>query len=210
VVMETLADAQGNFTFCPVSPGTYDVVTSVVNASGAGFAATVTLGIQPGNNLGQVPMIAVPGSPNTPAFLSGTVNTSNGFGQPISADLSVSALQAISSGGVTAVTIPALNLPSSTSTIASQSGASCPPNTDCSTYSLEVPPTNPNVGTFNPSGTTYTQGGGAVTYNVETRAFVPLSGGAPDCSPSSQSFGPVTVSPGVSTVVPPQVFGACQ
>jgi hypothetical protein len=210
VVMQTLADAQGNFTFCPVPPGTYDVVTSAVGASGAGFAATVTFGIHPGNNLGQVPMIAVQGSPNTPAFLSGTVNTSTGFGQPTSADLSVSALQAISSGGVTAATIPSLNLPSSTSTIASQSSASCPPNADCNTYNLEVPPTNPNVGTFSSNGTTYTQGGGTVTYNVETRAFVPLSGSAPDCSPSSQSFGPVTVSPGVTAVIPPQVFGACQ
>ncbi len=210
VVTQTLADAQGNFTFCPVLPGTYDVVVSAVDGSGGAFAATITLAVQPGNNLGKVPMVAVPGAVNTPGSITGLVTTSNSFSQPTSADILVAALQTTPQSPLTGITIPLLNSASSTLTVATEDAVSCPIGTECAGFTLSVPPANPNVGIFSAAGTTYQQGGGSLTYTVDAQAFVSLSGGTRDCNPDFQSFGPVTISPGGSAGVPTLVFGGCQ
>jgi len=211
VLMEALADPEGKFSFCPVPPGTYDVVVGAIDSLGGAFAATVTLSVPEGKDLGKVPMIAVAGVPNTPAAITGAVDTSNGFSQPTSADISLSALQQVPQNAATGITIPPITGTNAATVVqATQNSGSCPANFDCSTYSFNVPPANPNVGTFSSSGTAYTQGSGAVSYSIEATPFAPLSGATPDCSPSFLVFGPASVSPGGSVSAQPLIFGGCQ
>lgn len=211
VLMETLADPQGKFSFCPVPPGTYDVVVGATDSQGAAFAATVTLGVPQGKDLGNVPVIAVAGVPHTPATISGTVDTSNGSSQPTSADISLSTLQQVPPSAASGITIPPIaGVNAATIAQATENSAICPANFDCSAYSFNVPPTNPNVGTFSSSGTTYTQGSGSVSYTIEAIPFAPLSGATPECSPSFLVFGPTSASPGGSISAPPLIFGGCQ
>ena len=210
VIMETLADGQGAFSFCPVPPGTYDVVAAATDSQGNAFAATVTLGVQPGNALGNVPLIAVPGATTTPAVISGTVDTADGLAGAASADITLSALQQVPQGS-TGITIPLIaGASSSTLVQATENLAGCPANFDCSAYSLDVPPANPNAGVFNAAGTVYAQGNGAPTFTVEAVPSLPLSGATPGCSPSFLTSGPVPVSPGVNVPLPAFIFGGCQ
>src|SRR5215467_981868 len=58
VIMETVTDASGAFSFCPVAGGTYDVVVGAVSGTQVAYAATVITGVQPGNALGLVPVTA--------------------------------------------------------------------------------------------------------------------------------------------------------
>jgi hypothetical protein len=211
VLMEALADPQGKFSFCPVPPGTYDVVVGATDSLGGAFAATVTLSVPQGKDLGKVPMIAVAGVPNTPAAITGAVDTSNGFSHPTSADISLSALQQVPQNAATGMTIPPITgVNAATVVQATGNSGSCPANFDCSAYSFNVPPANPNVGTFSSSGTAYTQGNGAVSYSIEAIPFAPLSGATPDCSPSFLVFGPASVLPGGSVSAQPLIFGGCQ
>ena len=207
VVMQTTPDASGTFVFCPVPAGTYDVVAVAVSGTGVSYAATVTMGVVPGNALGNVPMNAVAGVNTGEASIIGMVTTA-GSGSPIAADITVSALQIAAN---VQLTIPVARQISATALLATAPLPACPPNTDCATYTVDLPGVNPTVGTFNSNGTTYTTGSaGPTAYLVEARAFVPGSGGTPDCSPSTLVTPPLTVTPGNITNAPPLVFSGCQ
>ena len=58
VIMETVTDANGAFSFCPVASGTYDIVVAAINGAGVAYAATVITGVQSSAALGQVPLTA--------------------------------------------------------------------------------------------------------------------------------------------------------
>lgn len=58
MMMETLADATGAFVFGPVTAGFYDVVAVSSNGMPATYGATIITGVQPGNSLGTVPLVA--------------------------------------------------------------------------------------------------------------------------------------------------------
>src|SRR5499427_2460992 len=103
VIMETATDASGAFSFCPVASGTYDVVAVAVNGMQVAYAATVITGVQPGNALGMVPLVAQSGSSSAPASISGEVTTSTGTAAT-AADISLSALEPV--GSSLFVTIP--------------------------------------------------------------------------------------------------------
>ena len=208
VVMETVADAQGNFTFCPVPAGTYDVVAVAING-GVAYAATVTTGVGPGTAVGSIPLIATTGNNTGPATIMGRVTTSTGTAAA-AADIQLAALQGI--GGGVMVTVP-LTQASATASLTTAPDASCPANTDCVSYTIQVPAMNPNVGAFSSMGTNYTQDTtSAVTYTLDALAFVVSSGGTADCSPPEQKVGPVTVTPGttVNPNPPDLVFSGCQ
>jgi hypothetical protein len=90
VIMETVSNSSGGFSFCPVPAGTYEVVATAINGSVVAYAATVITGVQPGSNLGKIPLTAV----GLPASITGQVTSSTGSsGVPI--DATVSALQSI-------------------------------------------------------------------------------------------------------------------
>lgn len=182
VIMETVADASGHFVFCPAPSGTFDVVISAINGSGTSYAATVITGVQSGNALSNVPLT----SAAAPASITGQITSSTGSAGT-SADLSLSALQAITENGATVmITTPLAQQSAATATLTTAPNASCPANTDCASYTLSVPASNPSVGTFSASGnqTPAPPASGAVNYTVDAVAFVPGSSGTLDCSPS--------------------------
>jgi len=208
VIMETVTDANGQFVFCPVSPGTYDVVISAINGAGTAYAATVITGVQPGNTLGHVPLTTA----GAPASISGQITTSTGSAGT-AVDLSLSALQPITENSATVlITTPLAQQSSATATLTTAAGPSCPANTDCASYTLAVPASNPSVGAFNTSGnqTPAPPAGGAVDYTVDAVAFVPGSGSTLDCSPSDLQTSPLAVTAGSSVTAPTLPFSGCQ
>jgi hypothetical protein len=96
VIMQTVSDASGAFSFCPVPAGTYDVVAVAVSGTQVAYAATVITGVEPGNTLGTVPGVAQSGTNAAPASISGEVTTSTGTAAT-AADISLSALEPIPS-----------------------------------------------------------------------------------------------------------------
>jgi hypothetical protein len=212
VIMETVPDASGNFVFCPVPSGSYDVVAVAIDGNGVAYGATITTGVQPGNALGQLPLVATTGTSTAPATIKGQVTTANASNAGTSADISLSTLQSIPSGSSTLlVTIPQAATSSATLSLATATDASCPANTQCASYEAEVPALNPNVGAFSGSGTTYSSAPGSVTYTLDALAFVPNSGNTPDCTPPEQkSATPITVTAGVTVNSPVLAFTGCQ
>ena len=213
VVMETVTDSNGAFSFCPVASGTYDIVVAAVNGAGVAYAATVITGVQSSSSLGNVPLTAA----LTPASIMGTITTSTGSAGT-SADLTLSAMQSIKVNGSNAlVTIPLAAQSASTATLMTAPGASCPANTDCVSHTLSVPAANPSVGTFSSSGNQLPASPttGTVNYTVDAAAFLPGSAGQADCSPSdlqtSQTSGstPLTVTPGASVTAATLTFTGC-
>jgi hypothetical protein len=207
MVLQTTPDALGNFVFCPVPAGVYDVVAVAVSGAGVSYAATITTGVSPGNALGSVPMNPVTGANTSEGSIVGMITTTNA-GSATSADITLSVLQSV--GGVQ-FTIPLAQQSSTTVTLATAPGTACPSNTDCASYTLDLPGVNPTVGAFNSGGTSYNTGAtGAASYVVEAQAFVPGSGGAPDCSPSAISTPAQSVSPGNTTNAPTLALSGCQ
>lgn len=171
VVMQTTADANGNFTFCPVSSGTYDIVADAVNGAGTVYAATITTGVQSGNTVSNIPLIATTGAA---AGLTGIVNTA-GTNAPTSALVLVSALQ---SANGALFTVPLASQVATTQNLTTQPGGTCAANNDCGSYTVNVPVGNPNAGA---AGGPYSQASGAVSYTMDALAFVPGTANTPDC-----------------------------
>lgn len=217
VIMQTVTDPAGNFVFCPVTSGTYDVVAVALDEARVAYGATVITGAQPGNALGTVPLVAETGASQSPASITGQVTTSTGSAAT-AADVSISALQSISvNNSALLVTIPLVSQSSATANLTTASGAGCPANTDCAAYTLSVPALNPSFGSFSNTGMQKPTppAGGTVGYTVDARAF--LSGGSgADCNPSELETGstssntPLIVTPGTSVTAATLAFTGCQ
>src|SRR5579885_1272134 len=195
VIMETVADSNGGFSFCPLPAGTYDVVVAAVNGAGTAYAATIITGVQPGNSLGNVPLTPA----SMPASITGSITTSSASAAT-SADLSLSALQSVMVNNASRlVTIP----------LAAQS---------MSTASLTTQPAaNPSVGAFTMGNQSpAAPAGPPVGYTLDAIAFVPGSGGQLDCSPSdletnqTSTNTPLTVTSGMSVTAATLAFTGCQ
>jgi len=198
IMMETTADANGNFRFCPLPTGSFDIVAVAVGPGNLPYNATSALNIPNGTNLGAIPLQPETGA-TAPATLQGFVTATTGTAAA-SADVSVSALQQVSFGSPAAmrqITIPleAISATQTTSAVSSTglvsitASTTCPTgtpaNTNCAQYTLVVPASNPSVGVFSSSGFTYsTPAAAPVPFTVDARAAIPNSGGAADCSPS--------------------------
>ena len=198
IMMETTADSNGNFRFCPLPAGTFDIVAVAVGPSNLPYNATTVLNIPNGTNLGAIPLEPETGA-TAPATLQGFVTATKGTAGA-SVDVSMSALEQVSFGTpavMRQVTIPleaiaatqTMSATASTGLISLTSNTTCPTgapaNTNCAQYTLVVPASNPSVGLFNSSGITYsTPAAAPVPFTVDARAAVPNSGGTADCSPS--------------------------
>jgi hypothetical protein len=211
VVMETVAASNGGFAFCPVPTGTYDIVAVAVNGSGISYAATAITGVQPGDVLGTVPLTPAA----LPASITGQVTTSTGSSSATAADISLSALQSI--GNNTLITVPLAQQSSATATLATAAGT-CPANTDCASYTLAVPGTNPAVGIFVSGGNQNPTASGSASgdYTIDANAFVPGSAGQADCSPSNlqtnktDTNAALSVAPGAAATAQTLDFTSCQ
>ena len=198
IMMETVADSNGNFRFCPLPTGAFDIVAVAIGPANLPYNGTTVLNIPNGTNLGSIPLQPETGA-LAPATLQGFVTATTGTAAA-SADVSVSALQQVSFGSpavMRQITIPleAIQQTQTTSAVAStglislSSSTGCPTgapvNSNCARYTLVVPASNPSVGVFSSSGFTYsTPAPAPVPFTVDARAAVPNSGGIVDCSPS--------------------------
>ncbi len=212
IVMQAAADASGNFNFCPVPPGMYDVVVVGTNGAGVSYGPTVTLNVNAGNSLGKIPIVATIGTATGPGTISGTVTavTPASGTPPVTSgavvDLSFAALQSISVSGGSSIQLTIPLQGASTPTAATASGGTCPVGTDCVTFTLIVPAQNTSVGTFASGGTTYAAPAAApALYTVEAKAAVPSGGGTPSCAPSTvtqdkdSTSAPLAVTAGATT-----------
>ena len=215
IFMQTAADSGGNFNFCPLpTAATFDVVVVAINGAGLAYNATVAVGVLGGSNMGAIPLTPETGATPGPATLQGFVTGTNASAAA-TIDVSVSALQTVTlpGGANLAVTIPAEG--NSISNISVDSNTDCPAtapaNTNCAEYTLIEPASNPSVGVFASGKISYSApASGDVLYSVGANAFVPLGGGAAECSPPSittsldANGNPLKVSPGV-TVTPQEL-----
>ncbi len=193
IFMQTTADASGNFNFCPLPAGMYDVVAVALNKNGVAYNATVALNVPAGTALGKVPVVAETGAATGPATIQGLVTAVSGTPPTTtgaSVDVVASALQSVpvSSSSSRPITIPLRSDSTPTVITAPNPPAiTCPTGTNCALYTLVVPASNPSVGTFSAAGTTFSMpAAGDVLYSIEAQAFTP-TGGAPICSPSRQT-----------------------
>lgn len=221
IFMEAVTDSGGHFSFCPLPMGAvFDVVVDAVRTTGTAYNATVVVNVPGGTDVGALPLVAETGTPSGPAIIQGIVSALNGtVGANI--DASTSALQSVSlSGGATRpVTVPLLQ--GSTSNIAVQSATPCPATGSpmgafCAQYTLVVPASNPNVGSFSAGKITFSPpASGNVLYSVEADATRPMSGGATICSMPSQTTNLDTngmtlkVTAGASTTAKEIDFAGC-
>ena len=228
IVMQAAADANGNFRFCPLPAGTFDIVIDAVNSKNVPYNATVVLNVPNGTNLNTIPLIAETGA-TAPAVLQGFVTATKGA-SAATADVTLAALQTVSPGGSSAsrqITIPLESIPMgatpavlSTEVISVEAKTNCPTgspvNANCAEYTLVVPASNPNVGVFSSSGVSYTApASGDVLFAVDARAFLPMRGGTADCTPpemtaTKNTLGqPLKVTAASTTNVARIDFGGC-
>lgn len=228
IMMQAVTDSNGNFRFCPLPTGTFDIVIVAIGPANVPYNATAVLNVPNGTNLGTIPLIAETGA-TAPAVLQGLVTATNGMNAG-TIDVSLSALQTVPSGGSTnrPLTIPLQTIPAtnttpevdSTGTISVASNTAClktsPANANCATYTLVVPASNPSVGLFSASGFTYsTTATGDVLFSVDAQAAIPMSGGTPDCMPSEQTTSkdnlnmPLKALPATTTNVAEIDFAGC-
>src|SRR5262249_45631470 len=229
IMMETTADANGNFRFCPLPTGTFDIVVVGVGPIHLPYNATTSLDVPNGANLGGIPLQPETGA-TAPATLQGFVTATTGTAGAL-VDVSMSALQQVSFGSpavMRQMTIPleAISASQTTSATAStglvsiSTNTNCPTgspaNTNCAQYTLVVPASNPSVGVFSSSGFSYSAPAAApVLFTVDALAALPDSGGTSDCSPSEimtstdASAMPLAVTAGAVTNVARTDFKAC-
>jgi len=134
IVMQAVADSNGNFNFCPLPTGTFDIVVVAIGPANVPYNATTVLNVPNGTNLGAIPLIAEIGATG-PAVFQGFVTATNGATAG-TIDVSLSALQAVPNGPATTlqVTIPLQTIPAtnttaevdSTGLISVSSNTTCP------------------------------------------------------------------------------------
>jgi len=194
IVMQTAADGNGNFRFCPLPTGTFDVVVVAVGPNNLPYNATAIVDVPNGTNL-NVPLVAETAA-TAPAVLQGFVTATTGSAAATT-DVTLSALQQISFGATMRnITIPLEKIlaagatpeTDSTGLISVASNTNCPKGSpasaNCAQYTLVVPASNPNVGVFASSGVTFTApAAGDVLFSVDAQAAMPMSGGTADCTP---------------------------
>jgi len=132
-----------DLTFRPRCEANFAVAVSGPQVA---YGSTVITGVQPGNALETVPLVAQAGASTTAASITGQITTSTGSAGT-AANISLSVLQPISVNGTTVfVTIPLAAQSAATASLATASAATCPAKTDCVSYALSVAAANPSVG----------------------------------------------------------------
>ena len=230
IVMQAAADSQGNFRFCPLPTGTFDVVVVALGTANLPYNATAVVNVPNGTNLSVIPLVAETGATG-PAILQGFVTAKTASGGA-AADVGLAALQTINvSASVTRqLTIPLQNTQAtatspevkSTGLISIIDSTNCPTGSpagaNCAQYTLVVPASNPSVGVFVSGGFTFSvPASGDVLFSVDANAVVPNSAGTPDCSPSeivtstdaSTPPQPLKVTPATTTNVARTDFAGC-
>ena len=228
VFMQAATDSSGNFNFCPLPNGAaFDIVVDALPSSGTAYNATLVLHVPGGTKFAKpIPLIAetaaTPGASTGPGTIQGFVTAIASGTTGASIDAATSALQTVSLSGGGSVTVTVLPVDSSIPNLAipTTPPTACPSGSptgaNCAQYTLVLPASNPNVGVFSAGVVTFTApASGPVAYAVEARAFAPMSGGTPICSPSTQPVSKDTtgaalqVTPGKTTAAQRIDFSGC-
>jgi hypothetical protein len=122
----------------------------VAHDSSKTYNATVILSVPLGTNMGDIPLLPETGG-TRPAGISGLITTSTGT-RATPVDISLSALQAVGGTNPLIVTIPLFA--GSTPNVTTATAVTCPGGTACVNYTLWVPASNPQVGTFSATSPT--------------------------------------------------------
>ena len=216
----TTTGPDGTFIVCPLSStNPFDIVVSAMTVTNLGattaYNPTIAFDVPVGTDLSNAPIPlvpeAAPPSNTMPATISGQVTSAGS--NPV-ADVTLSAFQqAVPLGGsAKQVTVPVFNSMQqppvvTTTPRPTPSTPACPMNTDCFNYLLQIPGSNPQVGTFS---------GGTITYAAPAAPPVvySLNGLAPSCStstPNPPTVGSITATPGTETKVSTALaFSGCQ
>ncbi len=192
VIMELQTEADGSFNLCPVPEGDFDVVAAAKDNSGVTYNATVTLGVSAGAAIGEIPMVPETGDSTEPGTIEGEVSTQDTGSNPSTAEISLFPLQDVSGDGSMLMTIPTFGESTLLFTTVPHNETDGPTCTDttgtnCFNYTLMVPASDPQVGTFSGAETSYAPANDTeiVEYQVLAEAFVPETEGAtPNCDPS--------------------------
>lgn len=210
VMAANVTDASGNFIFCPLPAGSYDVVVAALSG-GVAYDATITFSVPLGTALSSIPLVAETGLATGPGTINGQVTTTSMASTATAADATVVALQSATPSGGSAVNVTIPTFAGTTSFPLTTAPGTCPAGTDCASYSLVVPASNPSVGTFNPSGTTYSAPAtGNAAYSLQANAATTTSSTTADCNPSSVLVTPPAIAPGGTVMAPVIAFAACQ
>lgn len=212
IFMTTLTNSSGQFVFCPLPAGTYDVVIVGESTSGTAYAPTVVTGVSTGSALSTVKLYPQLSPGIGPVTLKGTVTTQVTTSPAVAtaADIELSALEQVSS--TLTVTIPLLpNTTQSAATLAlhTASGSPCATGLDCAGYTMVLPAATSYIGTFSASGTTLSASVIAASYTLDAFAFLPSSGGTTDCSPSEVKSTAVAPVAGATVNVSTIAFTGC-
>ena len=209
VAAPKLTDSTGHFRFCPLPAQAFDIVVDAMTSSGTAYDATAIFNVTGGTDLGAIPLVAetpaAAGGSTGPGTIQGTITAINGT-TGASIDATVSALQTVMvSGASHTFTVPLLA--KSNSSVSITSSMSCPMGAPkgafCGSYTLVVPASNPEVGTFSAGKVTFTApASGDVLYTVEADASNPTTNAA-ICSPASQTVSKDTSTPPAALKVTP-------
>ncbi len=196
-------DSSGNFFFCNLAPGPYDVVIAASTwdgTAGTTYNPTITLQVPLGSNLGSVgltPETSASGSPLATVTGQITTTTAASGATPAATDntaavISLTALQSTGGGTPAFVIVPIFAStpePPNVLTVAGTTTAPCPSGTDCANYSLGLAGSNPVVATFSSTGTSYgPPAANPAIYWILATAVTPSTAstpGATDCNPST-------------------------
>ena len=201
ILMTTLAGSDGSFVFCPIPNGTYDIVVVGARADGVAYAPSIATGISNGQTTGTINLYPPGAGTNAVAQLAGQVTSQNSALQATSIDVQLSALETASGATFTIPLLPDAQQPSATLSLETAGLSGCAVNTDCASYSVELPAEGPFLGAYSAAGVALTQASAGASYVLDGLAFVPSSGGTSDCAPPEQQTPSYSVAASAATPV---------
>ncbi len=191
------ADTNGNFDFCPLPAGPFDVVASA-GASGTttgNYNATIVTGVTNGTQV-TVPLLAETGGP---AALTGDVTATASSSTATSVTADLYALQQATSSLEFAVPLFTGSTPAISQISLACTNGNCTTSTNTPPgYSLVVPASNPLVGAFSSGGITWTLPSTTLTPGYKVEATCSTSSGTTGVFSTTQ-----TVAAATSTTVNP-------
>jgi hypothetical protein len=209
LVQTTTADSNGHFEFCPVGPGTYDVVADAQSLPGSGLPSTATVAADAtvtssgGPNNLVIPLVAESVADPAAAWgqISAIVSTVNASAPgddvmltglqaftPPGGEASLQALTPLfydpaGSDGTMPGSVPPVVTTEATFSDANcpalSSVTSCPAGTNCACFNLAVPVGDPVVGSANATGNGYVAPATAKGYAIGAIATT-LNGSSSD------------------------------
>lgn len=190
-----VTDSNGNFDFCPLPAGPFDVVADAGSGSTPAYNATIVTGVPNGTQL-SVPLLAEAAS-GAGGTLAGLVTATPANSSATSISANVYALQQATASVEFAVPLLAGSNPMIAQVNVPCSAGAC--TTVAPVFSLVLPASNPLVGAYAASGITWTLPSLVATPSYKVEATCTGSASPP---PLAQFSSSQTVTAGATTTMP--------